>query len=422
MPAFMERISDLYRRKYSENPLTTLFTAASLVALAVFLIIGGITLGDSILNVFFYRTADAFMDFFNSINYSSDGPYTKYGVIYPPLATLMYYIIGLFTIPFVGETTTLAAALKGSFVGMLSFIIVTALMLYLLYWAVMRITRNTEISGKILFLLILISFPCLYAIERGNCILVLPALILIFLMGYRSENKTLRYISYAALGCAVGLKIYTVLMGLLVLREKKYKEIAVCAFIGLMTFMIPFIFTDGDPISFLNRMFEYAGSVRGVYGIVNLNDLVLTLFGGVFSDSQVDSLGVILTIMMMVISAVIAVFCKEMKFWKIVTLISCNLILGFGVGTPYLYIYLAVPLVLFLMEEKETTRENMFFLICFTAVMILIPGPGFERILIWITNFKTIFVILITAALMSEGIAGLYRSCRNRMSKVCPCE
>ena len=421
MPVITEKIYNLYKRKYSENPLTTLFTAAMLVALAVFLIMGVITGGDSILNTFFYRCTDAFMDFFNSIIFSSDGPYTKQGVIYPPLATLMYCIIGRFTIPFIGETIN-SIALKGSFAGMLSFVIVTALMLYLLYRAVMKITKNTEIKGNMLFLLILISFPCLYAIERGNCILVLPALILIFLMGYQSENKILRYISYAALGCSVGLKIYAVLMGLLVLRERKYKEMAVCAFIGLTIFMVPFVFTDGNPISFLNRMFEYAGSVRGLYGIVNINDLVVTVFGDVFSSSLVDALGVSLTTMMMALSAVIVIFNKEMKFWKIVTLISCNLILGFGVGTPYLYIYLVVPLILFLMEERETTKENMFFLICFTAVMILIPGLGTEKVLLWITNFKTIFVILITATLMFQGIAGLYRGCRNRMSKRYLCE
>ena len=76
-----------------------LFILVFSVLLGIFVLCGILTGGESIRQTLFVDSHDTFMDFFNSVMYSSDYPYHKYHDIYPPLITLFYGLIGHFTIP-----------------------------------------------------------------------------------------------------------------------------------------------------------------------------------------------------------------------------------------------------------------------------------------------------------------------------------
>jgi hypothetical protein len=177
---------------------------------------------------------------------------------------------------------------------------------------------------------------------------------------------------------------------------------------------VPFIFTDGSPLIFLEVLFSYSGANLGV---TNINQIMLGLFqeGLGFSEGAASAIGYAAVGIFTLLSFIVILFDKEMKFWKIVALLSCNLILGLGVGVQYQIIYMAMPILYFLNAEREMTRENGFYAVCFALTMVLIPGieiAGMYPSAV-IGAAESFFVILIAAALLYEGIGRIYRTRRN---------
>ena len=414
MAVTADRLKEAYRKEYDKNPVFTLFLTILIVFFTVFVSAAAITGGDTVYHAMFDDRSDTFMDHFNSILYSYDHPYSKWDVIYPPLITLFYSIIGHFTVPFIdvlpGQTLTIV--LRGSQMGMMSLILVMALTFYALHLIFSRIMRSMDMKKELMFLfLILLGYPFIFAVERGNSILLALVFCFIFLLGYRSENKIIRYASYIALGCAAGIKLYPAILLLLLLRDRNYREAGICAAIVAALVLIPFAFTDGDPLTFLVNVFAYSGANLGV---TNINQIVLGIFQELlgFSESTALVISYAAVGLFTLLSFIVILLDREMKFWKVVALISCNLILGLGVGTQYQVVYMAMPILYFLAAEKEMTRGNMFYVVCFAMTMVLIPGiyiadhPSFMLI----GAIETVFIILIAIAIIREGLARILRA------------
>ena len=71
---------------------------------------------------------------------------------------------------------------------------------------------------------VFLSGLMLFALERGNSILLAVVFLLVFLWGYQAENKIFQYLSFCALGAAAGIKISPALFGLILLSERRYKD------------------------------------------------------------------------------------------------------------------------------------------------------------------------------------------------------
>jgi MFS family permease len=117
----------------------------------------------------------------------------------------------------------------------------------------------------------------------------------------------------------------------------------------------------------------------------------------------------------MALSSVVILFSKNMKFWKVVALIACNIILGFGVSTQYLPVYIVLPVIFFLMAEKEMTKNNRFYLVCFVIVLALIPSfsESMESVLVAV---RTIVILAASIAIISEGFRDIRRTRNGRNS------
>jgi hypothetical protein len=66
-------------------------------------------------------------------------------------------------------------------------------------------------------------------------------LILIYLRYYNSNSKKLQYMSFFALAMAAGIKIVPAIFGVLLIREKRYRDACICAIIGVFVFFVPFV-------------------------------------------------------------------------------------------------------------------------------------------------------------------------------------
>ena len=410
MVAPVEWMRTTYRREYDRNPVFTSFLTILILSFIIFVIAIALTGGDTMYNALIVDHNDTFMDHFNSIMYSYDHPYTKWKVMYPPLITLFYSIMGHFTVPFtdVLPGQTLAFALRDSHMGLMSLLLIVLIIFFILRLIFSKIVKEKGIRKELMFIFaVLLAAPFIFAVERGNSILMALVFCFIFLLGYRSENKIIRYASYIALGCAAGIKLYPAMLLLLILRDRNYKEAGICAAIVAALIFVPFIFTDGNPIMLFDTAFS---SVPKKSGVVNIGQLMTRLLSAAtdLSQSTVSVISYAVVGLFTLISAIVILFDREMKFWKVVALLSCNLVLGFGVGAQYLFIYMSMPIFLFLSAEREMTRENIFYVICLAATMILIPGVGINS-QINIRAIESAFTIILAAALIGEGLMRIYR-------------
>jgi hypothetical protein len=311
--------------------------------------------------------------------------------------------------------------LRDSQMGMVSFVLITVLTFYVLRLVFSKIMKDMDIRKELMFLfLMVLSYPFIYALERGNNIIIALIFCFVFIIGHRSENRFIRYASYIALGCAAGFKLYPAILALLLLRERRYRETAICASIVAALVFIPFIFTDGDPMILFDNVFTYAGSSLGFTNISNITMGVLHEFLGV-SHGTASIINYTILGLFTVLSFIVILFDKEMKFWKVLALLGCNLILGLGLGVQYQIIYLTPAILYFLVSEKEMTKNNLFYLVCFAMTMVLIPGIeiagsvatsagefGFYPAAV-IGGMETVFAVFIAIAILREGIVRLYR-------------
>ncbi|MDR2866976.1 MAG: hypothetical protein LBV13_06235 [Methanomassiliicoccaceae archaeon] len=429
MVAIVDRAVSAYRKEYEENPVLTLFLTIIISFFIMFVVSVVLTGGDTAVKILFsglHQTGlsdDRLMDFFNSIMHSSDHPYTQHQVIYPPLATTFYTVIGHFIIPYADALPgpMYALGLRDSQMGMMVFSVITLLTFYALYLIFSKALKHRGARKNLVFpFVILLGYPFIYALERGNNIILALIFCFLFLLGYGSENKFIRYASYVALGIAAGFKIYPAILMLLIARDRKrtgrryaYKETGICISVVMLLMFVPFIFTDGTPLIFIENVLYYTGSNLG---FTNINQIIMGTFqeylgwpGDIVSAISYTVIGAFT-----LLSVIVILFDTEMKFWKVIALLSCNLILGLGAGAQYQIIYMAMPILFFLAAEKEMTRENLFYTLCFAMTVVLIPGIYVARIhppIAYGAIVETVFVIAVTIMLLREG---LLRICRNR--------
>ena len=374
-----------------------------IAAAAVFITVAIITDGQTARGMMNPEPRDVFMDHFNSIVMSSDHPYTKFHVIYPPFITAVYALLGHYTLPYVVAEpgAVFSLALRGSVMGAMTFILIVIATLYLLHIAIRRIIadRLTAVRIELTFIMILTSFPVIYALERGNCIIMTVVLCLFFLIWYRSESKYARYASYIALGAAAGMKLYPAIFAVLLIRERRWGDTAICLAIGVLMFIVPLLFTDGSISTFIENALSYSNSSAYGGGRITINEWIINIIGR--ENSIGPAVSLLVQGVIALASVVIAIFDKGMKDWKVITLLSCNLILVAGIGTGYILIYAIIPTLFFVLKEREITKENIFFLVCFTIILCLIPGTGSAWQLI--PTIKSFFAIMMLAYLLVEG-------------------
>ena len=383
--------------EYGENPVITVFLSATVFMFVLCVLLGLVSTGWTFDWMLFGDSNDTFMDFFNSVMYSSDRPYTYWEIIYPPLITVFYGIIGYYTIPHVVHHPgqTLAFDLRESQVSMMVFIIICLALLYFLHRFVGHVTEESlgRHKAELLFLVLLFSFPVLFALERGNSIMIALVCLMVFVELYRSDNRAIRIIAYIALGCAAGIKIFPAIFALLILRKRQYKEFLICFVIVTVLLLAPFLLTDGNIFLLLSAITSDLDSAAYSNGILNFNDLVNYLH-------LPPVLGTALGLAFTAICALTVVLKKEMPEWKAVAMISCTLVLCFSLGVQYLLVYMIIPLLYFLKEEKSL-KANFIYIIHFIVIFALLPAFVSNGVK-YIGTFKALAVLIMFVVLTIE--------------------
>ena len=213
--------------------------------------------------------------------------------LYPPLTTLFYnYIARATSVCFRdGYGMEIAKELSVTPVHMMIYIGYLAIGISFVTYAISEFKVSKEKKGIISFFTIL-SLPMFAgALERGNCIIFVIAFLLLAVAWKDSDNKFERELALISIAMAVGLKLYPAVIGLLYIKEKRYKESIRLIIYGIITVFVPFLFTGGinSMIIFFNTMFSRndlidIGRIQCFKGLIatllndNTNGIIVVLY------------------------------------------------------------------------------------------------------------------------------------------------
>lgn len=340
------------------------------VAAVVFHYILGFYLNKPLLfDSFLFPSFASFCDIFDILPYIKDfKPYQEITlwVTYFPLT----YI---FMLPFVFIKNKI-----------LAYLIYTSGFLF--YFTYMNIkTFSCEKFSKMqnfqnIFILTTITYPFLYIMDKGNFDMFLFILFGLFVYAFKKEKY---FLAAVLLAVQNACKPLFILYLILFLMKKKYKEtvlsLILTAILVLGSFMI-----FGEPV--LKQLIALANNLafyKYRYTIFENNDfgmyyasslyMMLKLFLCNITSTPIVNV-VLLTKIYDYFSCVATVMTiffvwREKIYWKQLTLLICNFLLLHWITYDYKFIFLFVPIWLFI-SVKEKTKFDLVYTILFGLLFI----------------------------------------------------
>lgn len=373
-------------KKSSKYKLLLYISLASgilITALAVF-----ITRGNAFKTFLFVEVNDTFMDFYNSIQYGLK-PYSR-AVIYPPLINIVYAFIGHFvTIKDIIGTPGLRTSQDGQFV-FAAYLLFTYIPFSLILF---KLKKGHLVERYFFVFCVLFSLPFLYAFERANSIIWALFCMFLYIEGYQSKNSIIKIGSFFSLAIAAAIKISPALLGLLLVKERRWRDAIICAFIGGLVFMLPFTLTDGNISSLLNNIQNATANFQGYsidgHGVEHVigNGIYVNLINtGKFMSRlfNIDLMPVtsMLNLLFFILGISFVCMDKHAERWVSVGILCALMILCTGFSAIYNLTYISLPLMLFLDEHELKRKTDYLYIIIFIGIFI--PFVNFK-----LSIFKT---------------------------------
>lgn len=359
------------KTKKSFEIIFILAIGLSFVLWLLFLFIGGPESRQ--FTVFFGNCSNFIADSSSVAGYSSGlDPYHNmiYGLAekaYPPLTyVIMYGISRIVDADFFGARDDNYFYIGTDFKYLAVFFICTMITVILMY-TLIQVTKKGSMGMKSMTALVLcVSYPMLFSIERGNTIIITVMLSMFYLFYYNSENKILRELALIALAAAVAFKITPALLGIMLLYNKKCKEAVRAVIYGIIVVFGPFVFLRGGfsniPVMFQNMQLNLKAysSLDGCTLTAGLNR-----FGKLFSSDYVVSEQMIgtmrlITVVVCALLLLVVPFLKT-NWEKTAAVVVVLIILPSHSGT-YCVLYMLPVIVMFLNEEKHRTVDFLHLL------------------------------------------------------------
>lgn len=342
-------------------------------------------------NSFLYPPSMAFCDIFGILPYIEDfKPYQDITlwVVYFPLT----YI---FMLPF--------AFIKSKILAY--WLYISGFIIYLIFMdckAFYCKNLNKLENFQNIFIITAMSYPVLYNLDKGNFDMYLFIIFGLCVYAFKSEKY---FISSVLLAIANAIKPFTILFLILFLLKKKYKEFFLSVI--LMTLLIIggfMIFPD----NFFNQIIIFIKNIalfKAVYalgssigiGFSSSLFMPLKVIALHFSTSPsfIANFVKLYDYACWVITGITIFFIwKEKVLWKQLTLIICNFLLLPYCTYDYKFIFLFIPIWLFVNEEKKS-KFDLAYIILFA--LLFIPKSiiiNFPAISLTESNWVSLSVII----------------------------
>ena len=278
-------------------------------------------------------------------------------------------------------------------------------------WQIVASFTLEKRKKTILPTVVMLSGPILFTIERGNLIMISFIFLLLFVRFYNSESKWMRYVSYVCLAFSAAIKIYPAFFGILILKEKRYKEACLAVILGAFLFTAPFFFFDGiHSGGAMLRGMRAASEIQGNAGMgynfsfINLVKIIFAIGGSVINEIP----GIIIIIPILI---VVFIYFTAQETWKKMFAISLVCIWIPTFSYTYMLILLIVPF-LFFCNEIKTGICIAIYRILYLIILIPIALPSLERLdfpeaqypLSWSTVIINMSIIFFVITLIVDNI------------------
>lgn len=352
-------------------PKKSIFYGSIIFGVLIFFVSGLITRGHSFYNFFNPDKTNFYMDFFNSLHTLYNGPYTHQS-IYPPLPLLMYRIM-LRLVPY-DIVEQGAEAIRATQIGQVVLLFYMLITIFIFFVLLMEIKKGSRIEKYIFSFLILFSAPFLFQFERANFIFIALLFLMIFVFFRNSKNRFVREIALISLAISGAIKFYPVLFGLLLIKERRYKDFFKVLIYSLALFILPFFAVGG--ISHIMLLYKNIFSTsnyvmnKGLGYAVNIQNTIRIIFA-IFGDFSNNSIfiGKIFSFLILILG-IISTFLLRSN-WKTIAILSLLMIMTPSISYEYTLIFMLIPLVMFLDHKEKEQPIDYLYLACF--ILIFIP-------------------------------------------------
>ena len=198
---------------------------------------------------FVYDKSDTFMDLFNTLYWVYDeGRYTDWGSVYPPLGFLILKVINfLCNGSYFGDAAFMRDNSIFVVVGLgFIYLSVPFLVLKTKYWLGFSSTERL-----LYYFIMLLSTPMLFALERGNMIILAPVLLAIAL-------AKIGFTRALCIALLINIKPYFALLIIYYLVRQNWKGFVSCALLSGLIFAITGLAFDNNFFYFFINMFSYS--------------------------------------------------------------------------------------------------------------------------------------------------------------------
>lgn len=368
-------------------------------------------------DVFFLRCSDFFMDFFNSIRDASQGSgvYTDRGVIYPPMANLIYLALSRFTPSTYNDTSFENRYTWTSYLApMMLVVLVTTVCAIVFFFIVYSVNKNgSRLHRFAVAFFAFFSVPVLYLIERGNIIILSLIALMIYAFTYNSESRGQREIGLLALAFAFSIKLYPVVFGWFLISDKRYKDAVRCAVYGVLMLLLPSFFFGG-PACFYQvfvNIFDFStgsGSTLSVIlGYIHMPSLGQTVVSAV----------VWLWVAICGTCFAFSAFLRSDRPWKTWTLGLVTILCIPSLTSIYSWAFFIIPLVMLFNRGGGYTRRDWTYMIMMTVPFAFLP----LRISFHVSP-NNVLVYVMTAALSVFCVVDMLIDMKERRAKPKVCK
>lgn len=316
---------------------------------------------------------DFFMDFFNSIRDASRMDVYERGIIYPPLANLLFLFFSKFISHELTETTFYTRYEMQTNQRAIMVYLIFAFLCVVIFALITKVyLKKNQVSNglaEVLSFIFLMFYPTYYCIERGNIILLAMIATAFFVFFHDSKNKNVQDAAMLSLAFAAAIKIYPAIFGLLYLVEKKYYSALKTIGYGIFLFFVPFLFYNHGQsfILFVQNLIQFNSENKSFYQADSVSILNFFYY---LSDKYVV-IGQIFFVLIELLS-IVALFYVPKK-WQRYALLSIMLLNIQSISSSYSMVFMIIPLFAFLADKGEKDKIDIIYLIFFCLLLVPLP-------------------------------------------------
>ncbi|MBO4426311.1 MAG: DUF2029 domain-containing protein [Clostridiales bacterium] len=347
--------------------------AAILFAFAAFVFVA-VVFRDSLLGQLFFRmTSDVFMDYFNCLYVVANRDPYSFITMYPPLAELIFYLFSK-TISY--EMLFCTPPLREEQAPMMSFLLFIAIPIVIMAWALADYLKIAKPMNRVVILAFFVTTPFLWMLERGNIIIYSLAGIMIFICYYDSDKRWLRELALLGLAFSAGVKLYPAILGLILIRDKRWKDAIRCALYGVFFIFAPFLAFGGlkSLLSMINSLKYNADVLANDGNSYKVNySYIFNMIGRVWLGRSEEfgwaqTAAYILSALLIVAAFLIG------KKWKSILFLTLVMI-GFpSFSYTYCLVFILAPFLMFIAgKEKDLRPTDMIYMLMFIAILAPFP-------------------------------------------------